>query len=186
MPDQIDKNKEIEARFLVCRDKWRGTGTPVKIYQGYLSTDKDRVIRIRIKGDDSVLTIKGSTDGMTKTEYEFMLDDVNKAKEVIQSFCSHPIEKIRHTIKHGDFVWEVDEYGGENEGLVIAEVEFAQEKDFDTMMKQGKPEWVGKNITVGHWEYTNMRLAERPFAHWSNEEKKNMLQHASGNASGCR
>lgn len=186
MSNQTDKNREIEARFLVCGDKWRARGTPNEIYQGYLSTHKDTVIRIRIKDESPWLTVKGVTEGLTKKEYEFMLDDLQKAKELIRSFCSYPIEKIRHTISHGDFLWEVDEYKGENKGLVIAEIEFEQEKDFDRMLKQGKPGWVGKNITVDHWQYTNMRLAERPFGHWSAAEQQDMLQHASGTADGCR
>ncbi|MEZ4579609.1 MAG: hypothetical protein R2875_16840, partial [Desulfobacterales bacterium] len=107
-----------------------------------------------------------------------------KAKQVIHTFCPHPIEKIRHIIRHQDFQWEIDEYQGENEGLVIAEVEFDHEVDYNRMLSHGKPAWAGKEITEGHWHYTNMRLAERPFSLWRPEEKLDMWQHSVGLADG--
>jgi len=185
MGDTNTKNREIEARFLVCGDRWRGKGDSVKILQGYLSTAKDAVLRLRIQEDQALMTIKGETVGLTRKEYEFFLDDLDKAREVIDTFCAHPIEKIRHRIRSGDFLWEVDEYRGENEGLVIAEVEFERAQDYQRMLAQGKPPWVGKEITEGQWQYTNMLLAQRPFSHWRPEETEDMRQHATGQADDC-
>jgi len=76
------------------------------------------------------------------------LNDTQKVQKVIAEFCIHPIEKIRHKIEYGEFLWEVDEYKGENEGLVIAEVEFEHEEDYRKMLDLGKPPWVGKEITI--------------------------------------
>lgn len=175
----LNENKEIEARFLVCGDEWRGKGDTEEILQGYLSTDKERVVRIRLKGGKAILTIKGKTEGLVKKEYEFELDDVDKAKNVILNLCKYPIEKTRHKIKVGEFLWELDEFKGINKGLVMAEIEFKQERDYKKMVMEGKPEWIGKEITEGHWQYTNMRLAERPFTTWTDEEKSDMLKHAA-------
>jgi len=185
MKNTNTKNREIEARFLVCGDSWQGKGDSVEILQGYLSTAKETVLRLRIQDDKTILTVKGETVGLTRKEYEFFLNDVEKAKEVIHSFCNHPIEKIRHRIQHLGFLWEIDEYQGENEGLVIAEVEFEREEDYQRMLAQGKPQWVGMEITEGHWHYTNMLLAERPFSQWSSEEKKDMQRHAAEQADNC-
>lgn len=185
MEDTHTKYQEIEARFLVCGDSWRGKGDSVEILQGYLSTAKETVLRLRIQNDKAVMTIKGETVGLTRREYEFSLDDLKKAKEVIHTFCPHPITKIRHRIRHLDFLWEIDEYRGENEGLVIAEVEFEHEEDYQRMLAQGKPQWVGMEITKGYWQYTNMLLAERPFSHWRSEEKEDMERHAAGQADNC-
>ena len=83
MQDTNTKNREIEARFLVCGNSWRGKGDSVAILQGYLSTAKETVLRMRIQDDKAVMTVKGETVGLTRKEYEFSLDDLEKAKEVI-------------------------------------------------------------------------------------------------------
>jgi len=170
------KNEEIEARFLVYGDGWHGKGVSEEIVQGYLSTDKNRVVRIRITKGKAILTVKGKPKGLIRKEYEFLLDDPNKANDVILDLCKYPIEKTRHTIKVRDFLWEVDEFKGVNEGLVIAEIEFKQEEDYKKMLAEGKPEWVSKEITEGHWQYANACLAEKPFTTWSTEERE---KHAS-------
>ena len=89
------------------------------------------------------------------------MNDTQKVQKVIAEFCVHPIEKIRHKIEYGEFLWEVDEYKGENEDLVIAEVEFEHEEDYRKMLDLGKPPWVGKEITGDAWQYTNARLSVR-------------------------
>ena len=180
-----DNNIEIEARFLVCGNSWRGMGTAATIYQGYLTADENMAIRIRLSEDSAILTIKGKTTGLTRNEFEFELNDTKKAQKVIEEFCNHPVEKIRHTIEHGQFLWEVDEYLGENEGLVVAEVEFKHEEDYQKMSMLGRPPWVGKEISHDVKLYTNARLAVRPFSRWSAEEKKDMLSHAAAKASDC-
>ena len=185
MEESHTNNREIEARFLVCGESWRGKGDAAEILQGYLLTSKDIALRLRIQDNKATMTVKGETVGLTRKEYEFFLDDVEKAREVIQTFCIHPIEKIRHRIRHGNFLWEIDEYLGENEGLVVAEVEFEREADYQRMMAQGKPKWVGKEITRSQWQYTNMLLAEKPFSNWHPEEKEDMRRHAVGKADEC-
>jgi len=106
-----------------------------------------------------VITNKGLS---TIKEFEFTLNDTQKVQKVIAEFCVHPIEKRRHKIEYGEFLWEVDEYKGENEGLVIAEVEFEHEEDYRKMLDLGKPPWVGKEITGDAWQYTNARSRRGP------------------------
>jgi CYTH domain-containing protein len=185
MPGKGDNNQEIEARFLACGNSWRDKGSAVEIYQGYLSTSEDMALRIRIEGGRAILTIKGKAQGITRKEYEFELDDPDGAKTVIDTFCAHPIQKTRHIVDHGEFTWEVDEYKGENQGLVVAEVEFEQEEDYTRMLAQGKPDWAGADISTDAWQYTNARLAVRPFSAWSAEKKKDMVEHAAGRALQC-
>ncbi len=179
------KDMEIEARFLACGDGWRGKGPAVEIFQGYLATDKNMFLRIRISENSAVLTIKGKTEGLSRREFEFEIEDMQKALRVIEEFCEHPIEKTRHTIAHGKFLWEVDEYRGESQGLVVAEVEFEHENAYHEMLNLGKPPWVGKEITHDAWQYTNARLAVRPFSMWRVEEKRDMLSHSAAAAAEC-
>jgi len=185
MTNTMNRNIEIEARFLACGDSWRGKGTAVEIYQGYLATEENMAIRFRLSQDNAILTLKGKTKGLTRKEFEFTFNETQKARQVIAEFCAHPIKKIRHKIEHGEFLWEVDEYKGENEGLVIAEVEFEHEEDYQKMSDLGKPPWVGKEITRDAWQYTNTRLSVRPFSMWSADEKKDMQNHATGRAPEC-
>ncbi len=185
MTNTMNSNIEIEARFLACGESWRGKGTAVEIYQGYLATEENMAIRVRLGKDNAILTIKGKTIGLTRKEFEFTFNDTQKAQKVIAEFCAHPIKKIRHKIEHGGFLWEIDEYKGENEGLVIAEVEFEHEEDYRKMLDLGKPPWVGKEITGDAWQYTNARLSVRPFLMWPAEEKSDMLSHAAAKAPAC-
>lgn len=182
-----DKNEniEIEARYLVCGNGWRGLGTPIDIYQGYLSTHKEKVIRIRVEEDTALLTVKGQTVGLKRDEFETVLDDIDKARRIIEKFCEHPILKTRHKIEFEDNLWEVDEFKGKNEGLVIAEIEFTGEDQYQKLQVHGKPDWIGKEITSGYWQYTNMRLAEHPFGQWNDAEKRDMRAHAAGHATDC-
>ena len=179
MSEGNNENVEIEARYLVRGNSWRGLGTQTNIYQGYLSTRKDKVVRIRVEDDLAYLTVKGKTAELKRDEFEIRLDDLNKARLIIEKFCKHPIIKVRHKITLKGTVWEVDEFKGENVGLVIAEIEFESEDQYRQLQFRGKPDWIGKEITTGHWQYTNMRLAEHPFSLWSDIEKRAMVEHAS-------
>ena len=178
-------NLEIEARFLVCGDSWRGKGESVDILQGYLSVDRNRVLRLRIEDDRATMTVKGKTVGLARKEYEFFLDDLDKARDVIHTFCPYPIQKVRHRIWHLDFLWEIDEFKGQNRGLVIAEVEFSEENDYRRMISAAKPPWIGKEISAGEWQYTNAGLSERPFSIWTTDEQDDMRRHAASRADGC-
>jgi CYTH domain-containing protein len=128
--------------------------------QGYLSTAKDRTVRVRKSGGKGALTVKGASVGATRSEYEYEIPP-DDADEMIDRLCEQPvIEKNRYRIPAGEVVWEVDEFLGANQGLVVAEVELTSEgQDFD------KPAWIGREVT-GDPKYFNANLVARPFSAW--------------------
>jgi len=151
--------KEIERKFLVTDQTWKKLGNGTAYRQGYLSTRKERVVRVRTMGGKAALTIKGPIVGVTRPEfeYEIPLDEANQLLEL----CEKPlIEKTRFRIDHGGLVWEVDEFHGLNEGLIIAECELESENQ-----EIDKPEWVGTEVT-GDPRYANTNLVARPFTVW--------------------
>ena len=151
---------EIERKFLLQGDAWRGLGQAVLLRQGYLSSARERVVRVRIEGEQAMLTIKGANVGATRGvwEYPIPLDD---AVELLDGLCEQPlIEKVRHRIEHAGMVWEVDEFLGANAGLVVAEIELASEdQPFE------KPEWIGVEVS-GDARYYNANLIRHPFSQW--------------------
>jgi len=151
---------EIERKFLVEGEGWR-TGAGVLFRQGYLNTDKERTVRVRIEGDRAVLTIKGITRGVTRKEFEYPVP-VEDAGEMLESLCEKPlIEKRRHAVEDGGLKWEIDEFFGDNQGLVIAEVELPGEHhDFR------RPEWLGREVSHDP-RYYNANLVKNPFTTWS-------------------
>jgi CYTH domain-containing protein len=151
---------EIERKFLVIDDAWRALAKPVHYRQGYLSTAKDCTVRVRKAGDRAALTVKGASVGATRQEYEYEIPP-DDADEMIDRLCAQPvIEKNRYRIPAGEVVWEVDEFLGANQGLVVAEVELTSEgQDFD------KPAWIGREVT-GDPKYFNANLVARPFSAW--------------------
>jgi CYTH domain-containing protein len=151
---------EIERKFLVAGDAWRGLGTGTVFRQGYLSTEKERTVRVRVEGDRARLTIKGITVGATRAEFEYEIP-VADAEEMLDDLCHQPIiEKTRRRIDAAGVVWEVDEFFGVNEGLVVAEVELeSEDQEFDL------PSWLGKEVT-GDARYFNANLIARPFSTW--------------------
>ncbi|UUA70953.1 CYTH domain-containing protein [Cellvibrio sp. QJXJ] len=149
---------EIERKFLVVGDAWREANA-VFYSQGYLSSDKARTVRVRIAGEQAFLTIKGVTQGMSRAEFEYEIP-LADAHELLQ-LCEQPlIEKYRRKITSAGFVWEVDEFLGENQGLVVAEIELPSE---DTLFT--KPEWVGAEVTADV-RYFNSNLVRLPFKQW--------------------
>lgn len=151
---------EIERKYLVVGDAWRALGTGTVFRQGYLSTEKERTVRVRVEGDRAKLTIKGITVGATRVEYEYEIP-VAEAEEMLDDLCHQPIiEKTRRRIDAVSVVWEVDEFYGVNEGLVIAEVELeSEDQEFDI------PSWIGEEVT-GDARYFNANLIARPFSTW--------------------
>jgi adenylate cyclase len=150
---------EIERKFLVIDDTWKDTDSGVLYRQGYLNTHKERVVRVRTMGDKAALTVKGATVGAGRPEfeYEIPLDDAGRLLDL----CEKPlIEKCRHRLEHGGLVWEVDEFHGVNEGLVVAECELESEDQ-----EIEKPDWVGAEVT-GDSRYFNAKLVARPFTTW--------------------
>ncbi len=150
---------EIERKFLPAGDGWRRLGTPLLLRQGYLSSDPARVVRVRIEGDQAFMTIKGKSVGATRGEWEYPipLADAND----LLALCEKPlVEKYRRRIEFAGNVWEVDEFLGANQGLVVAEIELASEdQPFD------KPDWIGEEVTHDK-RYFNSNLARRQYSSW--------------------
>ena len=151
---------EIERKFLLAGDAWRGLGVPVLLRQGYLASDPDRTVRVRIEGDQGSMTIKGRSVGATRGEWEYPIPLLDAA-ELLERLCQQPlVEKYRSRIEFAGHVWEVDEFIGANQGLVVAEIELASEdQGFD------KPAWIGAEVT-GERRYFNSSLISRPFSTW--------------------
>ncbi len=151
---------EIERKFLLGGDGWRKLGEPVLLRQGYLSSHPDRTVRVRIEGGKGTMTIKGRSSGATRSEWEYEIP-LSDANELLDGLCEKPIiEKHRRRIAFGAHVWEVDEFLGANQGLVVAEVELAfEEQQFD------KPDWIGEEVTHDR-RYFNSSLIARPFSSW--------------------
>ncbi|KAB8057227.1 CYTH domain-containing protein [Janthinobacterium sp. FT14W] len=151
---------EIERKFLLQGDAWRGLGQAVLLRQGYLSSARERVVRVRIEGGQAMLTIKGANVGATRGEWEYPIP-LADATELLDGLCEQPlIEKYRHRIEHAGMVWEVDEFLGANAGLVVAEIELASEDQ-----PFGKPDWVGAEVS-GDARYYNANLIRHPFSQW--------------------
>jgi len=149
---------EIERKFLVLGDEWRAAPA-VYFSQGYLNRDKARTVRVRIAGNEAFLTVKGQSVGATRAEFEYPIP-VWDARELL-ALCEQPlIEKNRRKILHEGFVWEVDEFLGENLGLVVAEIELPTE---DTVF--ALPEWLGEEVTSDE-RYFNSNLSRHPFSQW--------------------
>jgi len=152
--------QEIERKFLVTGDGWRGLGRSFAFRQGYLSTVKERTVRVRAVGDRGFLTVKGITSGATRTEFEYQIP-VADAEAMLHELCERPIiEKRRHVVEHEGLVWEIDEFGGVNEGLIVAEVEL-EAADQDIPL----PEWAGAEVTDDP-RYFNANLIARPYSEW--------------------
>ena len=151
--------KEIERKFLVEGDDWReAAGTTYR--QGYLSTVKERTVRVRVAEDKGYLTIKGLSQGVTRTEYEYEIPR-RDAEEMLEHLCERPlIEKRRHQIDYGGMTWEVDVFFGHNEGLVLAEVELQSEDQ-----TVAYPPWIGQEVTDDP-RYFNANLVQHPYREW--------------------
>jgi len=149
---------EIERKFLVHGDAWR-TRDPIRISQGYLCRAKERTVRVRIAGDRAWITIKGITTGASRPEYEYEIP-IADANELLR-LCEGPlIEKLRHVIVHEGMTWEIDEFRGDNEGLIVAEVELDDEAE-----SFARPSWLGEEVTDDP-RYFNANLSVRPFTTW--------------------
>jgi len=153
---------EIERKFLVCSDAFKKRAT-VKhhIAQGYLNSHPERTVRVRIMGEVGFLTVKGKSNdsGTTRLEWETELSLMD-AKPLLAICEDGVIDKIRYEIPAGKHLFEVDEFFGENEGLVIAEIELSSEDEsFE------KPEWLGEEVTQDH-RYYNSYLSKNPFKSW--------------------
>lgn len=151
---------EIERKFLVVGDEWRSLAQGKRYRQGYLVTDPDRTVRVRIVDNHAYLTIKGKSTGISRAEFEYEIP-LADAEELLDTLCLHPlIEKTRYQIPVDDLVWEVDEFAGENQGLIIAEVELEAEDQAIAL-----PSWVGEDVSADP-RYFNSYLSQYPYSTW--------------------
>lgn len=160
--------QEIERKFLILETpafKQEATKKS-RIVQGYLNSAPERTVRVRVRGDKGFLTIKGksSSDGLSRFEWEKEIP-LSDAEELLKLCEPGVIEKYRHEIKVGDHIFEVDEFTGDNEGLLLAEVELKHEEE-----KFEKPTWLGNEVT-GNKKYYNSFLSKFPFREWQNLNK---------------
>jgi len=151
--------QEIERKFLVDFKKWKPKDGGVKIEQGYLSLDPDRTVRVRIAGENAYLTIKGKTEGITRTELEYKIP-ANEANVLMGLCLEVPIEKTRFKEHLNGQTWEIDVFEGANRGLVLAEVELEDENQ-----KVDLPHWIAQEVSGDH-RYYNAWLASHPYSEW--------------------
>ena len=152
---------EIERKFLVTGDAWRPARNGILYRQGYLCTDPERTVRIRLGGGQSILAVKGKGEGLARLEFEFPIPAA-EAEDLLRHCCLQPtIDKYRYLIPFAGLTWEIDEFLGENRGLIIAEVELERaDQPVDL------PPWVGAEVTADP-RYYNACLARRPFSTWA-------------------
>ena len=155
---------EIERKFLLAHEGWKGLAEGVRIVQGYLSLEKNCSVRVRLAesrdGARAWLGLKGKSQGMSRLEFEYAVPP-EEALVMLENLAGRPlIEKTRHAIPFGGLIWEVDEFFGDNQGLVIAEVELESEGQGIVL-----PDWIGREVT-GDPRYYNASLVKHPFKNW--------------------
>ncbi|MCC0178630.1 CYTH domain-containing protein [Waterburya agarophytonicola K14] len=162
---------EIERKYLVKKAEWRShkeklnqnvLALGIKYYQGYLPTSNETTVRIRIIGEHSYLTIKSKTTGHTRAEFEYPIP-LEDGQQILENLCLRPIiEKVRYQVNYGGLIWEVDEFFGENQGLIIAEVELENEtQNIDI------PSWIERE--VNDKKYFNSSLIKYPYNQWQDQ-----------------
>lgn len=150
---------EIERKFLVDTEKWCPVGEGKKMKQGYLSVDPARTVRIRIAGDKAFLTVKGKSEGIKRIELEYEIP-IHEAEELMKMCLDFVIAKTRYLEEKSGLVWEIDVFGGENSGLVLAEVELENEGQ-----QVDLPVWIEKEVSED-FRYFNSWLSQHPFSEW--------------------
>lgn len=151
---------EIERKYLIDLEKIGTLENGTRIKQGYLSINKESVVRVRIKNDKGYLTIKGSNNGISRLEFEYEIP-YEEANEMLDNLCQKPvIDKNRYIIKYDIHIWEIDIFYGDNEGLVVAEVELKDENE-----KINLPSWIKKEVSNDN-RYFNSNLMKHPYKDW--------------------
>ena len=152
---------EIERKFLVANDAWRkDVISEAHLKQGYLANQERASVRVRIGDGRAYLNIKSATLGIRRSEFEYEIP-ISDAEEMLEQVAIRPfIGKTRYRVKCGEHIWEVDLFHGENEGLIVAEIELAAEDESFEM-----PEWAGKEVS-DDVRYFNVCLVKRPFCRW--------------------
>jgi len=151
---------EIERKFLVVGDAWREQAAGTAYRQGYLSTAKERTVRVRAAAGKGYLTVKGVAVGPKRPEFEYEIP-ISEANAMLDHLCLRPlIEKTRYQVRVGELMWVVDVFAGENAGLVVAEVELA-----DEAQEFVRPHWAGEEVTNDR-RYANANLVAHPYKTW--------------------
>lgn len=154
---------EIERKFLLRNDDWRPSRASKHYRQAYLTPGPPVAVRVRLQDDTAHLNIKASTTDIRREEFEYAIP-LAEAEEILERLCiGFAIEKTRHFVDHEGFTWEIDVFEGENAGLIVAEVEFAEENQNIPL-----PPWVGEEVSSDP-KYLNASLALHPYSHWSQD-----------------
>jgi adenylate cyclase len=152
---------EIEHKFLIRDERWRQlVERSVRMRQGYLTSDVRCSVRVRVAGGQGFLNIKSGTLGIQRSEYEYPIP-LAEAEEILDTLCEKPLlEKTRHFVRSGGRVWEIDEFAGDNTGLIVAEVELSH---LDELF--ARPDWLGEDVSRDI-RYYNSQLARHPYKTW--------------------
>lgn len=155
---------EIERKFLVDHEKWQNYAKPAGVHyrQGYLADEPHKTIRVRIAGDKGFITIKGASENISRKEFEYPIP-ASEAAELIDDFAEGVVEKTRYKIGFEGKVWEVDEFAGDNEGLIMAEVELLSENEAFK-----KPAWIAAEVS-GDIRFYNSCLSRNPYKNWKDQ-----------------
>jgi adenylate cyclase len=152
--------QEIERKYLLKGDSWRELSIGSVYCQGYIATKNQVTVRVRIVGQQGYLTIKGPSVKCSRLEFEYPIP-VEDAQEMLNTLCEQPlIEKIRYKVQWGGLTWEIDEFDGLNQGLILAEVELN-----DANQEIELPPWIGEEVSHDH-RYFNSYLVKHPFSQW--------------------
>lgn len=152
---------EIERKFLLVNDSWRDeVKYNHRIRQGYMGEIDKASVRIRVQGDKANINIKSATLSMRRMEYEYTIP-LDEAEEMLDQLCKQPqVDKTRFIVEQGKHKWEIDEFYGDNEGLIVAEIELSDEEEaFE------KPHWIGEEVTEDP-RYYNVNLIKHPYKNW--------------------
>ena len=151
---------EIERKFLVLDETWRTDAQTLQCEQGYLLLGPPVSVRVRIMGDTATINIKHTATALTRHEYQYPIPQAD-ARELLDNSCQETnIKKQRHHVKLGDFTWEIDEFEGENQGLIVAEIELESEDQ-----QFPRPAWLGEEVTNDP-RYLNAALTQTPYTTW--------------------
>jgi adenylate cyclase len=156
---------EIEKKFLLKDNSWKIGATGTRYRQGYLSGEKGRTVRVRTVGSIGFLTVKGPTDHGVRLEYEYEIPEKD-VLEMLERLCITPIiEKTRYKVEFSGFIWDIDVFSGDNEGLIVAEIELdSSDQEFDV------PPWIGQEVTDDP-RYFNSNLSRHPYKLWKTSKK---------------
>lgn len=162
MDDPSPMPIEIERKFLLAGDGWRQQVSRSRVMrQGYLGNTAGKAsVRVRLDGAEARLNIKAAVVGAARAEYDYPIP-VEDAEEILAALCVGRVEKTRHYVEHDGYTWEIDEFDGDNAGLIVAELELK-----DAAEAFSRPQWLGGEVT-DQQRYYNHALALHPYRHWN-------------------